>query len=84
MYFNLGENKRECLISLQFWGSPSQSNLHAFVSGRSITLPDIRTTEPGVKVSNMEMTIGTTGLSNDNTITHTLIIKLKYFICFIF
>lgn len=75
MYFNLGENKRECLVPLQFWGSPSQSNLQAFVSGRSITLPDIRTTEPGVNVSNMETTIGMTGLSNDNTITHALIIK---------
>jgi len=84
MYFNFGENKRECLIPLQFWGSPSQSNLHAIVSGRSITFPDIRTIDPGVNVSNMEMTIGMTGFSNDNTTIYRLIIKYIYLICFIF
>jgi len=67
MCFNFGANKRECLMPLQFWGSPSQSNLHAIVSGRSITLPDIRTTDPGVNVSNIEMTRGMTGIVNDNT-----------------
>jgi len=70
MYFNFGANKRECLKPLQFWGSPSHSTLHAIVSGRSMTLPDIRTTDPGVNVSNMEMTRGTTGISNDNTAIH--------------
>jgi len=84
MHLNFGANKRECLMPLQFWGSPSQSNLHAIVSGRSITLPDIRTTDPGVNVSNMEMTRGMTGIVNDNTATHRLIIKIQTFYLFYF
>lgn len=65
--FNLGANNRECLKLLQFCGKPSHNNFHAIVSGRSITFPDIRTTDPGEYVSNMEITKGTTGVSNDNT-----------------
>lgn len=71
-------------MPLQFWGSPSQSNLHAIVSGRSITLPDIRTTDPGVNVSNMEMTRGMTGIVNDNTTIYRLIIKMRIFNLFYF
>jgi hypothetical protein len=67
MKFNFGANNRECLKLLQFCGSPSHNNLHASLSGRSITFPDIRTIEPGVYVSNIEMTRGTTGVANDNT-----------------
>lgn len=65
--FNLGANNRECLKPLQFCGNPSHNNLQAFVSGTSITFPNIRTTDPGVYVSNMEMTMGTTAVSNDKT-----------------
>lgn len=67
MKFNLGANNRECLKPLQFCGKPSHNNLHASLSGRLITFPDIRTIEPGVNVSNTEMTRGTTGVANDNT-----------------
>lgn len=67
MNFSLGANNRECLKPLQFCGNPSHNNLHAIVSGRPITFPDIRTMDPGVNVSNIEMTKGTTGVSNDST-----------------
>lgn len=67
MYFNLGANNLECFKLLQFCGNPSHNNLQAIVSGRSITFPIIRTTDPGVNVSNIEMTMGITGVSNDNT-----------------
>lgn len=67
MYFNFGANNLECRRSLQFCGDPSHSNLQAAVSGTSITFPDIRTTDPGVYVSKMEITKGMTGVSNDKT-----------------
>lgn len=65
--FNFGENKRECLRLLQLCGGPSHSNFHADISGTSMAFPNIRTTDPGVNVSKMEITNGTTGTSNDNT-----------------